>query len=303
MGKDIAMSFKSAKMLFQELDEILQQNLSKLIFEGPIEDLTLTANTQPALMAVSLAIVTVLEQEMGMMIKDHCSFVAGHSLGEYTALAAAHALTFQETAKLLRTRGSAMQNAVPVGQGAMAALLGSDFALAETIAQQAAQGETCQIANDNAPGQIVLSGTIRAIERAMQIATSHGKKIIKLPVSAPFHSELMKPAQRIMEQALSNVAFQPLEVPIVTNVKAEATSDPVLIKELLVEQVVAKVRWRESIHYLAQQGVTEIVEIGAGKVLGGLIKRIEPNINILSIQTPHDIEAFVKKSELAMEPS
>lgn len=296
MGKDLAEAFPLAKHIFQEVDDALGQHLSQIIFEGPAETLTLTENTQPALMATSLAVLRVLEKEGGFKLKDRCSYVAGHSLGEYSALTAANALTLADSARLLRIRGNAMQKAVPAGQGGMAALLGVEFATAEAIAAKASDGkDICQAANDNGGGQVVLSGGAAAIDRAIALAPEFGvKRAIKLPVSAPFHCTLMEPAAKVMETALADVAMVSPDVPLIANVTAEEASIPDEIKKLLVLQVTGTVRWRESILALKAKGVQTIVEIGAGKVLSGLVKRIDSEMTTIAIQTPAEIEAFLK---------
>jgi [acyl-carrier-protein] S-malonyltransferase len=293
MGKEVAEAFPVAKHLFQEVDDALGQHLSRLIFEGPLEELTLTENTQPALMAVSMAIVRVLQQQGGVKLATDCAYLAGHSLGEYTALAAGEAISVADTARLLRIRGQAMQQAVPFGEGAMAALLGSDVEAAAHIALSAAHQDICGIANDNAPGQVVLSGTSAAIDRAILLAAESGKKTVRLAVSAPFHSQLMAPAAKAMEDALQQVVVRKPVVPLIANVTAREVSEPDEIRALLVKQVVGMVRWRESIAYLKECGVENIVEIGAGKVLTGLTKRIDKELVGTSIQTPADIEAFL----------
>ncbi|RYG91911.1 [acyl-carrier-protein] S-malonyltransferase [Loktanella sp. IMCC34160] len=290
MGKALADAYPAAKAIFEEVDEALGESLSALIWEGEIEHLTLTRNAQPALMATSLAAMRALEAE-GVRIED-ASFVAGHSLGEYSALAAAGALTVADTARLLRIRGTAMQEAVPVGVGAMAALLGLDFAGATAVAKQAAQGQVCQAANDNDPGQVVVSGHKEAVERAVEIAKDMGaKRALLLPVSAPFHCELMEPAARVMAEALNAVDINEPKVPVVANVEARAVSDPATIRSLLVEQVTGSVRWRESVAWMAEQGVTEAWEIGAGKALSGMIKRISREMGTRAIGTPEDVAA------------
>jgi [acyl-carrier-protein] S-malonyltransferase len=294
MGRDLATAFAAAREVFEEIDDALGQKLSKLMFEGPESDLTLTANAQPALMAVSLAAVRVLEGEAKIELPKAAAFVAGHSLGEYSALAAARALKVADAARLLRKRGEAMQKAVPVGEGAMAAVLGLDMDKAAEIAREAAQGEVCDVANDNAPGQIVLSGKRTAVERAVEIVKKNGKRAIMLPVSAPFHCAMMKPAAEIMQEALAAVAIAPPRVPLVANVTAQAVSDPETIRKLLVQQVTGMVRWRECALYLKEKGATTLVELGAGKVLTGLAKRIDPELTGISIQGPADVEAFVR---------
>ena len=295
MGRDLAAAFGCAREVFQEIDEALGQNLSRLMFEGPDTDLTLTENAQPALMAMSLAVVRILEKEGKLAIADRARFVAGHSLGEYSALTAAGSLPLGIAAKLLRTRGQAMQKAVPVGEGAMAALVGADLAQAEAIAKDAAQGEVCEAANDNAPDQVVISGARAAIERALGIAKERGvKRAILLPVSAPFHSSLMAPAARAMEEALAAAPVATPNVPLIANVTARPATEPNQIRELLVKQVTGRVRWRESMLAMKEAGVTRIVELGAGKVLAGLAKRIDRDLNAVSVGGPADIEAFLK---------
>lgn len=288
MGKALADAYPEAKAVFDAVDEALGENLSGLIWEGDIADLTLTANAQPALMATSLAAMRALGSE-GVGV-DAASFVAGHSLGEYSALAAAGALSLADTARLLRARGAAMQKAVPVGVGAMAAILGLDFAAVQEVAAEAARGEVCQAANDNDPAQVVVSGDKAAVERAVEIAKAKGaKRALLLPVSAPFHCSLMAPAADVMAAALADVTFNEPTVPLVANVLAEAVSDPARIRSLLVDQVTGSVRWRESVMYLAAQGVTEIYEIGAGKALSGMIKRIDRNIATMAVGSPDDV--------------
>ena len=295
MGKELASAFPVAKQLFEEVDEALSQPLTKLMFEGPEEDLTLTANTQPALMAVSLAIMRILETAGGLAIGDTAKFVAGHSLGEYSALTAAKAFGVADAARILKIRGSAMQEAVPVGEGTMAALMGVEMDVAEEIAAEAAQGEICTAANDNAPGQIVLSGATAAIERAVEIATEKGaKRSIILPVSAPFHCAMMAPVADVMADELAALLIDEPIVPVVANVTADAQSAPDEIRRLLVEQVTARVCWRESVLFMKNNGVDTLVEIGAGKVLTGLARRIDRELNSVSIQTPEDIEEFLK---------
>lgn len=295
MAKSLAESSLAAREVLQEVDEALKQNLSRLMFEGPIEELTLTENAQPALMAASLAVLRVLEKDGGLKLKDKVAFVAGHSLGEYCALAAAGTFTLTETARLLKRRGLSMQKAVPVGEGAMAAVLGLDVGSLREVAKAAAQGQVCAVANDNAPGQVVLSGHTAAIERAIGIAEERGaKRCIRLPVSAPFHCLLMKPAADEMVAALAEVTLRAPVVPLVANVTAEAVTDPEHIRSLLVEQVTAMVRWRECVGYLRANGVESIVEIGVGKVLSGLAKRIERELTVNSIHTPEDVDAVLK---------
>ncbi|WP_293444363.1 ACP S-malonyltransferase [Planktotalea sp.] len=288
MGKALADTYPAAKAVFDEVDEALDEKLSALIWEGEQDTLTLTQNAQPALMATSLAAMRALEAE-GVAITD-ASFVAGHSLGEYSALAATGALSIADTARLLRTRGSAMQEAVPVGVGAMAALLGLDFETVQAVASEAAQGDVCQAANDNDPSQVVVSGHLGAVERALVIAKKKGaKRAVLLPVSAPFHCVLMEPAARVMADALGAVEINTPVVPVVANVRADAVSDPTAIRTLLVEQVTGSVRWRESVGFMAAQGVDTIWEVGAGKALSGMIRRIAREIVCSPVGTPEDI--------------
>jgi [acyl-carrier-protein] S-malonyltransferase len=294
MGAALAAASPVARAALEEVDEALQQSLSALMRTGPIEDLTLTANAQPAIMASSLAIVRVLEQEAKVLLSSAGLFVAGHSLGEYTALCAAGSLSLTETARLLRTRGQAMQAAVPVGVGAMAALLGVDMAEADEICRAAAQGEVCAPANDNAPGQIVISGHKAAVERATALAKERGKKAMALPVSAPFHCSLMQPAADAMAKALDAAKIVAPFLPVIANVTAQAVSDPTHIRANLIAQVTGQVRWRESVETLAAQGVDTIIEIGTGKALSGMIKRINRDITLINIETADDIDAFLK---------
>jgi [acyl-carrier-protein] S-malonyltransferase len=300
MGRSLADVSPAARRLFDEVDNSLSQHLSRLMFEGPESELTLTENAQPALMAASLAVIRVLETEGGLDLSQHVAYVAGHSLGEYSALAAARALSVGDAARLLRLRGQAMQRAVPVGEGAMAALIGLDNADARAVAAEAARAgidhdEICTVANDNAPGQVVVSGHRGAVERAITIAREHGaRRSIMLAVSAPFHSPLLAPAGAVMAEALEDVAVRAPVVPVVANVSATAVSDPAAIKRLLVEQVTAMVRWREGVLYLAASGVEEIVEIGAGRVLAGLAKRIAPALAARSVGTPAEIKALLE---------
>mgnify|MGYP006100520363 FL=1 len=292
MGKALADAYPTAKAVFDEVNEALNEDLSALIWNGDIADLTLTRNAQPALMATSIAAMRALASE-GVNISA-ASFVAGHSLGEYTALAAAGALSLSDTARLLRVRGTAMQEAVPVGIGAMAALLGLDFETARAVAQEAAQGEVCLAANDNDPSQVVVSGHKAAVERALIIAKEKGaKRAMLLPVSAPFHCSLMAPAADVMASALEGVEITAPNVPLVANVAATAVTNPAEIRSLLVAQVTGSVRWRESVGYMAAQGVTEIWEIGAGKALSGMIRRVDKSIATKSVGTPDDITAAV----------
>ncbi len=296
MGKELAENLATARHVFEEVDEALGQKLSKLMFEGPEADLTLTENAQPALMAVSLAVTRALAADFGVRIADKAAFVAGHSLGEYSALAAADAISLADTARLLKRRGRAMQRAVPVGKGAMAALLGLDLETAKAVAAEAAQGEVCATANDNAPGQVVVSGDKAAVERAIEIAKGKGaRRSILLPVSAPFHCPLMQPAADEMAQALKDARIVQPKAPVVANVTARPTLDPEEIRRLLVEQVTGRVRWRESVAWLAGEGgVTRFAEAGAGKVLSGMAKRIAPDAEATPLNTPADLEAFAK---------
>lgn len=293
MGKALAEASSVAADVFKEVDEALGQDLSGLMFEGPIEDLTLTENTQPALMAVSVAVVRMIEAN-GCSLADHATFVAGHSLGEYSALAASGAISLADTAKLLKTRGQAMQKAVPVGVGAMAALLGLDFDAAVKVAADAqAGGGVCATANDNAVGQVVLSGDKEAIDRACILAKEAGaKRAMPLSVSAPFHCSLMQPAADAMAEALAGISIKAPCVPLVANVTAAAVAETDAIPELLVEQVTSMVRWRESVQWMGAQGVEQLVELGTGKVLTGMVKRIDKSLASKAIQTPEDIEAF-----------
>jgi len=292
MGKALADAFPAARAVFEEVDAALGEKLSTLIWEGPGETLQLTENAQPALMAVSLATLRVLEAEAGISVARDAAFVVGHSLGEYSALAAAGSFSISDTARLLRTRGLAMQKAVPVGVGAMAALLGLDYETAVAVAEEAAQGEVCQAANDNGGGQVVVSGDKTAVERATEIAKGKGaKRAMLLPVSAPFHCRLMQPAADVMAKALSEVTVNRPVVPLVSNVLAAPISDPEEIRKRLVEQVTGTVRWRESVAYMAGQGVTHFLEIGAGKVLSGLVKRIADGAVGVAVGGPNDIAA------------
>jgi [acyl-carrier-protein] S-malonyltransferase len=291
MGRDLAEAFPEARAVFSEVDEALGQKLSTLMWEGPEETLTLTANAQPALMAVSLAAVRVLEAR-GFSLKDKVAFVAGHSLGEYSALAAAGALSISDTARLLRIRGNAMQAAVPVGEGAMAAILGMEQADVEAACAEAARGGICQIANDNGAGQIVISGAKAAIEHAARLCTERGaKRALMLPVSAPFHSALMAPAAEAMRAALAEVTMHAPTVPVVANVAVTPLGDPDEIRKRLVEQVTGRVRWRETVEWFAAHGVTTLYEVGAGKVLSGLARRINRDIATANVGGPADIDA------------
>jgi [acyl-carrier-protein] S-malonyltransferase len=293
MGKALAAAFVPARAVFEEVDAALGEALTKVIWEGPAETLTLTENAQPALMAVSLAAMRVLEAEAGVDLARDAQFVAGHSLGEYSALAAAGALTIGDTARLVRIRGRAMQKAVPVGTGAMAALLGLDFDQAVAVAAEAAQGQVCQAANDNGGGQVVVSGDKAAVERAVEIAQGKGaRRAMMLPVSAPFHCALMQPAADAMAAALAKIAVKPPVVPVVANVLVEPLSDPGDIVRALVAQVTGTVRWRESIAFMATAGVTTFYEVGAGKILSGLVKRIVDGAKGVAIGRPEDIATF-----------
>jgi [acyl-carrier-protein] S-malonyltransferase len=294
MGKELAEAFSVARDVFQEVDEALSQNLSKIMFEDADGELILTENAQPALMAVSLAVSRILESEGNFKLADHCQLVAGHSLGEYSALAAMGTFSLADTARLLKIRGKAMQAAVPVGEGAMAACLGLSLEDAQAVASEAAQGEVCTAANDNAPGQVVLSGSKAAIERAIVLAKEKGaKRSLLLPVSAPFHCALMQPAADAMAEALAKVAINAPTVPLVANVSASSVTDPQEIKKLLIEQVCGSVRWREGVLFMKEQGVDQLVELGTGKVLSGLAKRIDGDLTGLAVNTPADIEAFL----------
>jgi [acyl-carrier-protein] S-malonyltransferase len=293
MGKALAEAFPAARAVFDEVDAALGDKLSKLIFEGPAETLTLTENAQPALLAVSLAALRALETEAGLDLKRDARFVAGHSLGEYSALAAARALTLADAAKLVRMRGRAMQKAVPVGTGAMAALLGLEFEAAAAVAAEAAQGQVCQAANDNGGGQVVVSGDKAAVERAVELAKGRGaRRAMLLPVSAPFHCALMAPAAEVMAQALASVPVAQPVVPVVPNVLVKPVSDPAELVRALVAQVTGTVRWRETIAFMAGQGVTTFYEVGAGKVLSGLVKSIAEGATGASVGTAEDVAAF-----------
>ena len=291
MGKALAEAYVESKQVFEEVDDALGESLSKLIWEGDIDVLTLTENAQPALMATSLAAARALTHE-GMGVET-ANYVAGHSLGEYSALAIAGALSIADAARLLRARGKAMQAAVPVGVGAMAALLGLDFETASQVAKQAAGDEVCEAANDNDPAQVVVSGHKAAVERAVELAKEHGaKRAVLLPVSAPFHCSLMSPAAAVMKEALSEATIISPSVPVVSNVKAQAVSDPDEIRELLIQQITGSVRWRESVMWMAQNDVSEIWEIGAGKALSGMVRRIDRDVECKNIATPEDIRAL-----------
>jgi [acyl-carrier-protein] S-malonyltransferase len=296
MGKDLADAFAPAREVFQEVDDALSQKLSKLMWEGPESDLTLTENAQPAIMALSLAVVRVLEKEMGLDVAKHAYLVAGHSLGEYSALCAAGAFSLADTARLLKTRGQAMQSAVPVGEGGMTALIGADIEQAEAVAREAAvAGGVCVVANDNAPGQVVISGTMDALARAADIAKAKGiKRAMPLAVSAPFHSPLMQPAADRMADELNKITIRPLSVPVLTNVTAKEASNPDHVRQLLIEQITSRVRWRESILALKGLTVDTSVEFGGNKVLSGMVKRIEPSLTMVTLDSPIDLETFGK---------
>ena len=295
MGKPLADAFAVARETFQEVDDALSQKLSRIMWEGPEADLLLTENAQPAIMANAIAVVRVLEKEMGLDLAKHARLVAGHSLGEYSALCAAGAFTLADTARLLKTRGLAMQSAVPLGEGGMTALIGAEIDQAEEVAREAAAGGgTCVVANDNAPGQVVISGTLDALARAGEIAKAKGiKRALPLPVSAPFHCPLMQPAADKMAEALAAVTIRPLAVPVLANVTASEASDPETVRRLLVEQVTGRVRWRESILSLRSLGVDTTVEFG-NKVLTGMVKRIDKDLATVALETPADLEAFGK---------
>jgi [acyl-carrier-protein] S-malonyltransferase len=299
MGRGLAETFPIARRLFDEVDEALSQPLSRLMFDGPEAELTLTENAQPALMAASLVVIRVLEAESGLDFGRNVAFVAGHSLGEYSALAAARALAVGDAARLLKCRGEAMQRAVPVGEGAMAALIGLDAETARIVAAKAARAgidrdEVCAVANDNAPGQAVVSGHKGAVERAIAIAREHGaRRSVMLPVSAPFHSPLLAPAADVMAEALASIVLRAPVTPVVANVTARPVEDPAEIRRLLVQQVTAMVRWRESMLFLADAGVDEIVEIGCGRVLAGLARRILPEVAVRSVGTADEVEALI----------
>jgi [acyl-carrier-protein] S-malonyltransferase len=295
MGADLAAAFPAARELFEEVDDALSQRLSKLMFEGPGDELTLTENAQPAIVAVSLAVVRVLEREGGIRLPEKGRFVAGHSMGEYSALAAAGAFSVADAVRLVKRRGQAMQQAVPVGEGAMAALIGLDMDAAKEVAEEAAAGEVCAPANDNAPGQVVVSGHRGAVERAVEIAAGRGaRRAIMLPVSAPFHCSLMAPAADVMAEALAEVVMPPPSLALVANVTAAPVEDPDSIRSLLVQQVTAMVRWRESVLRMKREGVESLVELGAGKILSGLIRRIDRDLQAVNAGTPEEIEALGK---------
>lgn len=292
MGRELAEAYGAAREVFEEVDAVLSQNLSQIMWEGPKETLTLTENAQPALLAVSMAVMRVLEQEKGFSLKGKVKFVAGHSLGEYSALAAAGAFSLADAVRLLKLRGQAMQAAVPVGKGAMSALLGVGIDVARKVAQAAAQGDVCQIANDNEPLQVVLSGDKSALDRVLEVGKQFGvRRTVPLPVSAPFHCALMQPAADAMAEALASIDIQVPIVPVVANVIAEPVTDPAEIKMRLVEQVTGTVRWRECVTYMTANGVTDIYEVGVGKILAGLVKRTEKTLNAISIGTPAEVDA------------
>lgn len=296
MGRKLAETFLAARLVFEEVDEVLKQHLSHLMFEGPEVALLLTENAQPALLAVSLAVMRVLEAEGGLNLRHHARFVAGHSLGEYSALTAAKSFTLADSAQLVKRRGQAMQKAVPVGSGAMAALLGLDLDSARAVAERAAEGEICTAANDNAPAQVVVSGHLTAVQRAVALAESYGaKRSTILPVSAPFHCALMQPAAAVIAESLAQIPLERPAVPLVANVTADCVEDPETIKSLLVDQMTGTVRWRESVLYMYAHGVTQIVELGVGKVLTGLARRIVPKLTGMALHTPEEIESFLMK--------
>jgi len=295
MGRELAGAFATARDVFAEIDEALKQNLSRVMFEGPEDDLTLTENAQPALMAVSVAVARILETDGKLDLKRQVAFVAGHSMGEYSALAAAHALELADVARLLKRRGLAMQRAVLVGMGAMAALFGLEIEPAREVAAAAAEGEVCDVANDNGASQVVVSGHKAAVERAILLASERGaRRAILLPVSAPFHCALMKPAADDMAEALAEVRLAEPWIPLIANVSAAPVQDPAAIRKLLVEQVTGLVRWRECVLAMKELGVHELVELGAGRVLSGLTKRIDRDLRAVSVGAPAEIEAFLK---------
>src|SRR5579871_4160062 len=297
MGKALADAFAPAREVFQEIDDALNQRLSKIMWDGPESDLVLTENAQPAIMAASMAVIRVLEREGGLDLAKHARLVAGHSLGEYTALCAARAFTLADAARLLKVRGQAMQQAVPVGEGGMSALLGAEIEQAEELAKECAAvtGGICVVANDNAPGQVVISGTKAAIDKAPEIAKARGiKRAMALNVSAPFHSPMMQPAADKMREALAAVTIRPLAVPLIANVTAAETSEPETIRRLLFEQVTGRVRWRESVLAFRPLGVDVVIEAAGGKVLTGMVKRIDRDLQTISLDTTADIETFAK---------
>ena len=295
MGAELAAAYAAARELFEEVDDALAQRLSKLMFEGPEDELMLTENAQPAIVAVSLAVVRVLEREGGIRLPEKGRFVAGHSMGEYSALGATGAFSVVDAVRLVKRRGQAMQRAVPVGEGAMAALIGLDLDSAREVAEAAAEDEVCAPANDNAPGQVVLSGHRAAVERAVEIAAQRGaRRAIMLPVSAPFHCSLMAPAAEVMAEALAEVVLPPPSLPLVANVTAAPVEDPESIRGFLVQQVTAMVRWRESVLRMKEEGVETLVELGTGKILSGLIRRIDRDLQVANAGTPEEIEALGK---------
>ena len=296
MGKALAEASPAAREVFEEVDEALGQNLSRLMFEGPEDELTLTENAQPALMAVSMAVCRTLEWEGGLALSSRAAFAAGHSLGEYSALATIGSFSLPDAARLLKKRGQAMQAAVPVGEGAMAVLLGLEFdAAAEVVAEAGSDELVCACANDNAPGQMVISGSVAAIEAAVELAKEKGaRKAMMLPVSAPFHCPLMQPAADVMEEALAKVDLSVPSVPLVSNIVAAPTTEPAEIKSLLVQQVTGMVRWRESVAYMAENSVDTIVELGAGQVLSGLAKRIDRSLTVMNAAGPDDIDTLIQ---------
>ena len=295
MGFALSEAFPAARLVFEEVDDALEQKLSTLMFDGPRDKLTLTENAQPALMATSIAVVRVLKDECGISLTKTAKFVAGHSLGEYSALAAVDALALADAARLLKQRGIAMQDAVPVGEGAMAALLGLDLDAAKQVADFASESGVCSCANDNAPGQVVVSGSKKAVERAAKIASQKGaRRVVMLPVSAPFHCSLMQPAADVMAEALSRINIREPKVPIISNVVATEVTNPDDIRTHLVEQVTAMVRWRESVLYMREKNVDTLIEMGSGKVLSGLARRISSDLTARAIQNPNDFDSFVK---------
>ncbi len=296
MGKALAETYGAARAVFEEVDEALSQKLSTLMWEGPEDELTLTENAQPALMAVSMAVMRVLREEAGFSLEGNAAYVAGHSLGEYSALAAAGALSVADTARLLRIRGNAMQDAVPVGEGAMAAIIGLEQDAVEAVCSESSGNGVCQVANDNGGGQLVISGSKQNVEMAAALASERGaKRALMLPVSAPFHSELMQPAADAMRAALADVTMQSPAVPLVANVLAAPVSDPADIKDLLVRQITGQVRWRETVSWFAANGVTDVVEVGSGKVLTGLARRIDRSLTGTAINTPQDIDNYLQQ--------
>lgn len=295
MGQELAGAFRTAHLVFEEVDEALKQHLSRLMFEGPEELLMLTENAQPALMAISMAVIRILEDEGGLDLPRQVKFVAGHSLGEYSALTAARSFTLPDAAHLVKIRGQAMQKAVPVGLGAMAVLIGLDLNMVREVAERAAEGQICTAANDNAPAQVVVSGHLAAVERAVVLAVACGaRRSVMLPVSAPFHCELMQPAADVMAETLAQMTLERPVVPVVANVTARRVEEPEVIRSLLIDQVTSSVRWRESVIYMHEHGVIQMVEVGAGKVLTGLARRIARDLMCTSVYTPQEIEVFLK---------